>query len=352
MRKSQASDSSKPTPKQKPRLAVITGFAQRAGAAIFQASFETVSGRASRKPLMLPPLEKCSPMARSTTMRTRELSSRLSNTSRSWSRCGIDTTLSGGRSRMTSARSRGSSISTRKPSSVARRGSSNFNSEAMLVTSVLSAHTACRPRESGDPVITDARIIASGWDTGCPAFAGHDRLSALRSGSFCAGRRRTLRLVIAGHEQAAQQLADRRLRNGLDKNIAARPLEIGEAGIAAMLVEMLVLDRGAALDEGRDDLAPALVGQADHRNLRYRGVQRQAAFDLHRRNILAAGDDHVVDPAGDEQIAVGVEHSGVAGEIPAVPQCLGIGLGPPPVALEGFVGLQQRDDLAFLAGRG
>src|SRR5438105_3352879 len=105
MRKSQASDSSKPTPKQKPRLAAITAFAQRAGAATFQASFDTVSGRASRKPLMLP------------------------------------------------------------------------------------------------------------------------------------------------------------------------PLEVGEAAIAAMLIEMLTLDRGCSLDESRDDLAPALVGEADHRDLRHRRVQ-------------------------------------------------------------------------------
>ena len=123
MRKSQASESSKPTPKQKPRLAAITGLEQRAGAAMFQASLETVSGVASMKPLMLPPEEKCSPTARSTMTRTRASSSSASNTRRSWSRCGIEMTLNGGRSRMTSARSRAASISTRKPSSVARRGS-------------------------------------------------------------------------------------------------------------------------------------------------------------------------------------------------------------------------------------
>jgi len=37
-------------------LAAITGFAQRAGAAMFQASRETISGVASRKPSILPPL--------------------------------------------------------------------------------------------------------------------------------------------------------------------------------------------------------------------------------------------------------------------------------------------------------
>ena len=51
--------------------AAITGFAQRAGAAMFHASFETCSGDASRKPLMSPPLEKCSPCPRTTMTRTR-----------------------------------------------------------------------------------------------------------------------------------------------------------------------------------------------------------------------------------------------------------------------------------------
>src|ERR1044072_7801121 len=71
MRKSRASETSKPTPKANPRFATITGLAQRAGAAMFQASFETVSGVACMKPLMLPPEEECSPTARSTITRAR-----------------------------------------------------------------------------------------------------------------------------------------------------------------------------------------------------------------------------------------------------------------------------------------
>ena len=108
----------------------------------------------------------------------------------------------------------------------------------------------------------------------------------------------------------------------------------------------------AALDEGGDDLAPALVRQSDHRDFGHRRMQRQAGFDLDRRNILAAGDDHVVDPAGDEDIAVGVDEAGVAGEIPALAQRLGVGIRPPPIALEGFIAGQERDDLAFLADGG
>ncbi len=78
-------------------------------------------------------------------------------------------------------------------------------------------------------------------------------------------------------------------------------------------------------------------------------MQRQAAFDLDRRDVLAAGDDHVVDAAGDEQVAVGVDVAGVAGEIPAVADRRGVGFGPAPVAFEGFIAGEQRDDFAFFA---
>ena len=97
-------------------------------------------------------------------------------------------------------------------------------------------------------------------------------------------------------------------------------------------------------------LPQLLVGEADHRDLEHGRVQRQAALDLDRRDVLAAGDDHVVDAAGDEQIAVWIDKAGVAGEVPAVAQRFGIGVGSAPVALEGLVAGQQRDDLAFLTG--
>ena len=118
------------------------------------------------------------------------------------------------------------------------------------------------------------------------------------------------------------------------------------------MIELLRLDDDAALDEGGDDLSPALVRQPDHGDLQHRRMQRQAAFNLDRRNVLSAGDDHVVHAAGDEKIAIAVEISGVAGEIPAVAQCLRIRVRPPPIAFEGFIAREQRDDLALLAGRG
>ena len=52
-----------------------------------------------------------------------------------------------------------------------------------------------------------------------------------------------LRLVLARQQLAAQELADRRFRDRLDEDVAARPLEIGEPRVAAELIELLRLDR-------------------------------------------------------------------------------------------------------------
>src|SRR5215469_9688476 len=203
MRKSQASANSKPTPKQYPRLAAITGFRQRAGAPMFQARRETCSGEASRKPEISPPLEKCSPAARSTTTRMRASASSASNTARNCSRSVIVTMLSGGRSRITSARCRSGSSSKRKPS-----------------------------KHSGS-------IGTSGG-----------------------GSLMLFSPVLAGDKQAAQYLADRRLWDFGDKHVFARALVIGEARTPAPGVEHVGLNRAAAFDKSGDPLPPALVRYA------------------------------------------------------------------------------------------
>src|SRR5215831_9270559 len=214
MRKSQASANSKPTPKQYPRLAAMTGLLQRGGAAMFQARRETCSGEASRKPAISPPLEKCSPAARSTTMRMRASASSASNTARSSSRSAIVTMLSGGRSRITSARCRSGSSSRRKPSKLSGSLGSSSGGSLMLFP----------PK-------------------------------------------------LAGDEQAAQDLTDRRFRDLGDKHVLARALVIGEARTPAPGVERGGLDRAAALDEGGDPLAPALVRKARDGHLGDRRVQ-------------------------------------------------------------------------------
>ena len=71
-------------------------------------------------------------------------------------------------------------------------------------------------------------------------------------------------------------------------------------------------------DHGDDALPPALVGHADHGDLRDARVAREHVLDLERMDVLAARDDHVVDPAVDPEVAVLVEVAGVARAVPAV----------------------------------
>ena len=97
-------------------MAAITGWRQRSGAATLRASTASCSGERVMKAGMSPPLEKCFPSARSTITRTPSSASSVAKTAASWSRCGMLTTLSGGRSSTMSARAVARSTSTRKPS--------------------------------------------------------------------------------------------------------------------------------------------------------------------------------------------------------------------------------------------
>src|ERR1700680_3991970 len=118
------------------------------------------------------------------------------------------------------------------------------------------------------------------------------------------GWRPALDVVFPGDQQPPQQLSYRRFRDRIDEDKFSRTLEVRQPGIAAECFEIGLADIPAALDERGDDLSPSLVGETDDRDLRHQGMQRQTAFDLHRRYVLAASDDHVVGPAGDEQVAI------------------------------------------------
>src|SRR5262249_34335444 len=217
-----------------------------------------------------------------------------------------------------------------------------------------------RPGPASTPVTGPPprmRLAAATRPTG-PAPAINARSSIgmmLRAGSrpgqaFAGKRNRALQFVFACHELAPQELADGRLRDGRDEDVAPRPRETGQPRGAAELIALRGLDHAATLDEGGNDLAPALVRDPDHGHLGDCGMQRQAAFDLDRRDVLAAADDHVVDAAGDEEIAITVEIAGIAGEIPALAQGLGVRVRPPQIAFERFIALEQGDDLALFAG--
>ena len=93
-------------------------------------------------------------------------------------------------------------------------------------------------------------------------------------------------------------------------------------------------------DERRDELAPLLVGDADHRDLAHRVVRHQGVLDLDRGDVLAAGDDDVLLAVGDRDVAV-LERAAVAGVEPVAPLRLLGGLGVLPVRGEVVVRLRE-----------
>src|SRR5215469_4262753 len=71
-------------------------------------------------------------------------------------------------------------------------------------------------------------------------------------------------------------------------------------------------------DEGLDDLAACLVGHADDGALGDIGVAQQHFLDLRPRDAVAAGDDHVVGPGLEPEVAIRVPDICIAGQVPAV----------------------------------
>lgn len=66
-------------------------------------------------------------------------------------------------------------------------------------------------------------------------------------------------------------------------------------------------------DEGGDDLAVFLVGDADDGHVGHAGVGQETVFDLERVDVLAAADDQVFDAACDRDVAVRADVCFVAG---------------------------------------
>ena len=67
-----------------------------------------------------------------------------------------------------------------------------------------------------------------------------------------------------------------------------------------------------------DDLAPLLVGEADDGDLGDGGMAVEDLLDLGGEEILAAADDHVLEPADDAAVAALVHRREVARAQPAV----------------------------------
>ena len=90
------------------------------------------------------------------------------------------------------------------------------------------------------------------------------------------------------------------------------------------------------------------MGHADDGGVGDAGMLDEAVLDLDAVDVLAAADDHVLGPVGDEQVAVVVEVADVAGVQPAVDDRRRRRLGLVPVARHDDRALDE--DLAGLAG--
>src|SRR6185503_20075427 len=97
-------------------------------------------------------------------------------------------------------------------------------------------------------------------------------------------------------------------------------------------------------------LAPFVVGDADHGGFRDVRVIADRALDLGGVDVLAAGDDHVLDADVDIEVAVLIHVAGIAGAEPAVAaESPGGRLRQVPVA--NHVGAGAGGDFANLARR-
>ena len=95
---------------------------------------------------------------------------------------------------------------------------------------------------------------------------------------------------------------------------------------------------GLEHDERLHGLAPGVVGHADDGALQHRGVAGDGLLHLHRVDVLAAGDDHVLGPVDDEHVALVVP----AGDVP----------GPHPAVADGLVGEIRAPEVAEHVGLG
>ena len=88
----------------------------------------------------------------------------------------------------------------------------------------------------------------------------------------------------------------------------------------AELAQRLGGERLGALAQphpGHQLLAVPLVGDADDLGVDDVGVGVEELLDLPRVHVLPAADDHVLDPADDVEVALGVHDGEVAGVHPA-----------------------------------
>src|SRR4051794_9889809 len=129
------------------------------------------------------------------------------------------------------------------------------------------------------------------------------------------------RSPLAGHEVAQPELLDlaaggaRQLGHHLQ---ALRPVLLGHALRREELLQLIERQLRAVVedDAGTRPLLQAGVRHSDDRDPHDGGVLVQDVLHIGDRDVLSAADDHVLRPAGDVQVALGVDLREVAGVEP------------------------------------
>ena len=103
-------------------------------------------------------------------------------------------------------------------------------------------------------------------------------------------------------------------------------------------------------DEGVADFAPPAIGCSDDGSLSHAWVVEEGGFHLGGVDVLASGDEHVLEPVDDEEETVGVEVPDVTGVEPAAGRERRIGGGLVVPVAAGDIGSAD-DDLTFDSGR-
>src|SRR5450759_4203221 len=193
----------------------------------------------------------------------------------------------------------------------------------------LSSSTAFRQRIADSPRLTRASR-SNGRSTRIPLTSGlvrgwSDVGSALDPAD------------VAGPLLLAQgkllHLAGRGLGQGLDEVHCRRGLVPRDPG-SDVLDQLGPVEFGPRPQhhEGLRPLAPGLVRYADHGDLQDGGVRVDGLLHLDRGDVLAAGDDDVLGPVAQLDVAVRVPHSEVTGVEPAAAEGArgGFGVGVVP----------------------
>ena len=141
--------------------------------------------------------------------------------------------------------------------------------------------------------------------------------SMIRKSLICSTRASfALAVSIFGPDQA----------DDLRRARQARKVGVGNLLVLREFCDVVLIDH--------DEAGQVVPTIADHDRVGDIGAELQQVLDRRRRDILAAGgDDDVLHPVGDAQIAV-IERAAIAGVQPAVFQRLGGLVGHLPVARE------------------